>query len=232
MQVVYMRCCGIDVHKRMIVGCLLVMEKDGQERKDTRTFGTTTVEILRLVDWLTSEECRIVVMESTSVYWKPIFNLLEGIIEVWIVNAQHIRAVSGCKTDVRDAHWLAQLLQHGLLHPSFIPPAPQRELRDLTRSRTSLSADRARVVNRIQKVLEDGNIKLSSVAADILSKSGRAMLTALVAGETDLAAIAGLAQKRMQSKQPQPVEALDGHLTEHHRFLLRQLFAQVDFLDT
>src|SRR5512142_594938 len=171
MQVVHERCCGLDVHKKLIVACLIVVSTNGQRSKEIRTFSTMTQDLLKLVDWLAEARCTHVALESTGVYWKPIFNLLEGHIEVLLVNAQHIKAVPGRKTDVKDAEWLADLLQHGLLRASFIPPAPQRELRELTRYRASLVADRARLVNRLQKVLEDTNLKLASVATDITGVS-------------------------------------------------------------
>ena len=159
MQVVYERCCGLDIHKKLVVACLIVLAANGQRHKEIRTFRTTTQELLLMKDWLTAAGCTQIAMESTGVYWKPIFNLLDGDFDLLVVNAQYIKAVPGHKTDVRDAEWIADLLQHGLLKGSFIPPAPQRELRELTRHRTSLVEDRARVVNRLQKVLEDTNIK-------------------------------------------------------------------------
>src|SRR6266513_3438091 len=166
MQIVYERCAGLDVHKKTVVACLLFPEH-GQQRKERQTFSTMTPDLVRLRDWLKEHDCTCVAMESTGVFWKPIYNLLEGHLEVMVVNAQHIKAVAGRKTDVKDAEWIADLLQHGLLRPSFIPPAPQRELRELTRYRSSLVADRARVINRIHKVLEDTNLKLTSVVTDV-----------------------------------------------------------------
>jgi len=168
MEIMYDCCCGLDVHKQLIVGCLVSVTPSGERQKETRSFTTMTAGILALADWLTAAGCAQVAMESTGVYWKPIWNLLEGRFEVLLVNAQHIKAVPGRKTDVRDAEWIADLLQHGLLRPSFVPPRPQRELRDLTRYRTTLLAERARVINRLQKVLEDTNLKLSSVATNIV----------------------------------------------------------------
>jgi transposase len=231
MQVVYERCCGLDIHKKLVVACLIVLAANGQRHKEIRTFRTTTQELLLMKDWLTAAGCTQIAMESTGVYWKPIFNLLDGDFDLLVVNAQYIKAVPGHKTDVRDAEWIADLLQHGLLKGSFIPPAPQRELRELTRHRTSLVEDRARVVNRLQKVLEDTNIKLGDVATDILGKSARAMLEALLAGQTDPKVLAQLARGRLRSKIPELEQALVGVVKPHHRFLLTELFTQIDTLD-
>jgi len=231
MQVVYERCCGLDIHKKLIVACLIVLTANGQRHKETRTFRTTTQELLLMKDWLEAHGCTHIAMESTGVYWRPIFNLLEGDFELLVVNAQHIKAVPGRKTDVRDAEWIADLLQHGLLKGSFIPPTPQRELRELTRHRTSLVQDRARVVNRLQKVLEDTNIKLGDVATDILGKSARAMLEAMLAGQTDPKVLAQLARGRLRSKIPELEQALVGVVKPHHRFLLTELFTHIDTLD-
>lgn len=166
MQVIYERCCGLDVHKRTITGCVLKWLR-GAWQKEIRQFGTTTKDLLALSDWLVGEGCTHVAMESTGVYWKPVYNILEGQFELLVVNAQHLKAVPGRKTDVRDAEWIAELLAHGLLRGSFVPPANVRELRDFTRYRTSLVRDRARTINRLQKVLEDANIKLANVVTDI-----------------------------------------------------------------
>src|SRR5213083_2392273 len=182
MQIIHRCCCGLDVHKKLIVACLISLNEAGEFQKEIRHFTTMTKDILALADWLTSAGCTHVAMESTGVYWRPIWNLLEGQFELLLCNAQHIKAVPGRKTDIKDAEWIADLLQHGLLRASFVPPRPQRELRDLTRYRSSLAADRARLVNRIQKTLEDTNIKLASVATDITGRSGRAILDALVQG--------------------------------------------------
>lgn len=178
MQIIYEYCAGIDIHKKMVVVCLITVNAAGQRVKEIRSFRTTTAGLLELHDWLHTAGCTHVAMESTGVYWRPVWNLLEGAFEVLLVNAQHIKAVPGRKTDVRDAEWIADLLQHGLLTGSFIPPTEQRELRDLTRYRASVVEDRARVVNRLQKVLEDTNIKLGDVATDITGQSARAMLKA------------------------------------------------------
>jgi transposase len=229
MQIMYHRCCGIDVHKKMIVACLLLITDQGVH-KEIQTFTTMVPDLLRLRDWLKAQRCEAVAMESTGVYWKCIWNVLEGEMELLLCNAQHIKAVPGRKTDIKDAEWIADLLQHGLLRASFVPPRPQRELRDLTRYRSSLAADRARLVNRIQKILEDTNIKLASVATDITGKSGRAILEAMLAGEQNPQKLAELARGRMKEKREQLAQALQGTLTDHHRFLLESQLRQLDFL--
>src|SRR5438067_6071162 len=200
MEVLYPCCCGLDVHKKTVVACLLTTEPNGKVQKEVRTFTTMTQDLLALADWLTAAGCTHVAMESTGIYWKPIYNLLEGLFELLVVNAQHIKAVPGRKTDVRDAEWIADLLRHGLLKGSFIPLAAQRELRDLTRHRTTLVQERARIINRLQKVLEDANLKLAAVATDVMGVSARAMLAALVAGETDPTLLADLAQGKLRAK--------------------------------
>jgi transposase len=230
MELIYERCCGLDVHKKIVVACLSV-RINGQRHKQIRTFHTTTRELLLLLDWLVEASVTHVAMESTGVYWRPIFNLLEGHFEILVVNAQHIKAVPGRKTDVRDAEWIADLLQHGLLKGSFIPPAEQRELRELTRYRGNLVEERARAANRLQKTLEDTNIKLGDVATDILGKSGRAILDALLSGQTDPHMLADLARGRMRAKRAQLEEALVGTIKEHHRFLLREALQHIDTLD-
>ncbi len=220
MEILYPRCGGLDVHKRTVVACLLVPGPDGTPTKQLRTFGTMTSDLLALSDWLAAAGCTHVAMESTGVFWKPIYNLLEDRFAVLVVNAAHIKAVPGRKTDVRDAEWIADLLRQGLLRPSFIPERPQRELRELTRYRTTLIHDRANEVNRLQKVLEGANIKLASVATDILGKSGRDILVALVSGTSDAAALAQLARGRRREKLPQLEQALAGQFGPHHRFLI------------
>lgn len=220
------RCAGLDVHKDSVWACVRV---DG--RQSIEKFGTTTRELLRLGDWLTGQGATIAAMESTGVYWKPVWNLLEERLALMLINAQHFRNVPGRKTDAKDCAWIAELLEHGLLKPSFVPARPQRHLRDLTRQRTCLLGDRARVVNRVQKTLEDANIKLASVATDITGKSGRAILDALVAGVLTPEQMAELVHKRMEAKKPLLREALRGGMTDHHRFMLRQLLEQIDALD-
>lgn len=231
MELVYQRCCGIDIHKKVIVACLITQGTSGERHKEIRSFGTVTQQLLQLLDWLKAADCTHVAMESTGVYWKPIYNLLEGHFELLVVNAQHIKAVPGRKTDVRDAEWIADLLQHGLLRGSYIPSAPQRELRELTRYRTNLVEERARAVNRLQKTLEDTNLKLGDVATDIMGKSARAMLEALLAGQTDPTKLADLARGRLKAKRAQLEEALVGVLKPHHRFMLTEHLALIDTLD-
>ena len=232
MHVVYERCCGLDVHKRSVVACLLLVEGDGRARKEVRTFGTMTADLLALADWLLAAGCTHVAMESTGVYWKPIWNLLEGSFTLLLANARHIKAVPGRKTDVRDSEWIADLLQHGLLRPSFVPPRPQRELRELTRYRTALLRERAAEVNRLQKTLEGANIKLASVATDVTGRSGRQIMAALVQGATDATTLAGLAQGRLRKKLPQLEQALTGQMRAHQRFLLAQQLAHIESLET
>jgi transposase len=223
MDTLYSACAGLDVHKKTVVACVRRRDGGGKTRSQTRTFGTTTAALLELSDWLSRSGVTHVAMESTGVFWKPIWNLLEGQFEILLVNAQHIKQVPGRKTDVKDAEWIAQLLQHGLLRGSFVPPTAQRELRELTRQRRKLIQANAAVANRIQKVLEDANIKLSSVATDVLGVSGRAMLEAIIAGEADPTALAERARGRLRRKLPQLEQALRGRVTDHHRFLLRLL---------
>ncbi len=231
MEVMYERCCGLDVHKRTVVACLVLPGPDGQPRKQVRTFGTVTEEILQLSDWLAESGVTHVAMESTGVYWKPIWNLLEDSFALLLVNAQHIKAVPGRKTDVRDCEWIADLLRHGLLQPSFVPDRPQRELRELTRYRRSLTWERSAEVNRLQKTLEGANIKLASVASDVMGKSARRMLEALIAGSTDAAAMAQLAKRSLRSKIPELERALSGRFAPHQRFMLAEQLAHIDFLD-
>jgi transposase len=229
MEVLYPRCCGIDVHKESLVVCL--RRQEGRRvQKEVQSFGTTTAEIARLQGGLTAADCTHVAMESTGVYWRPVFNLLEGTMVVVLANAQHINAVPGRKTDGRDCEWLADLLAHGLIRASFIPPAGIRDLRDLTRHRKSLIRDRVKTTNRIHKLLETANIKLATVVTDILGVSGRAMLRALAAGETDPVRLAALSKGSLARKTAALAEALCGRFTLHHAFLLTQLLAQLDHL--
>ena len=231
MRVVYERCCGLDVHKSSVVACVLAMGAGGEPRKEVRTFGTMTADILALADWLVGWGCTHVAMESTGVYWKPIWNLLEGSFTLLLANARHIKAVPGRKTDVRDSEWIADLLQHGLLQPSFVPDRPQRELRELTRYRTSPIRERAAEVNRLQKTPEGANIKLAAVATDIAGKSGRQIVAALAGGTTDPATLADLAKGRMREKLPALERALAGCVGPHQRFLLAEQLAHVEYLD-
>ena len=232
MEVVHERCCGLDVHKKTVVACLVTPGRGGQPTREVRTFSTMTRDLLRLSDWLLAAGCTHAAMESTGSYWKPVYNLLEGSFELLVVNAQHMKAVPGRKTDVKDAEWIADLLRHGLLRPSFIPSRPERELRELTRYRTSLLQERAAEVNRLQKVLEGANIKLASVATNVVGLSGRAMLTAMVAGEYEVAAVAGLARGKLRNKIGALKEALDGRLEPHQRFMLATQLAHIDSLDS
>jgi transposase len=232
MEVIYPCCCGLDVHKKSITACVLWAEAKGKSRKEKRRFGTFTHDLLQLADWLGESGVTHVAMESTGVYWKPVWNILAEQFEVLLVNAQHIKAVPGRKTDQKDSEWIADLLQHGLLRGSFVPPRPTRELRDLTRYRVSLAQEINRIANRIQKVLEDANIKLASVATDALGASGRAILKAMLAGEQDSAQLAEMAQGKLRNKIPELKLALEGRMTEHHRFLLRQLFDHLRFTES
>jgi transposase len=231
MDVLYTHCAGLDVHKKTVVACCLTPGADGTPKREIRTFSTMTHDLLALADWLSSLGITHVAMEATGEFWKPIYTVLEATFTVLVVNAHHIKTVPGRKTDVKDAEWIADLLRHGLLKASFIPPLPQRDLRDLTRQRTNLVQDRATVVNRLQKVLEWANIKLTSVATDVTGVSARAMLEGIVAGEGDPATLAALAHGRMRSKRAALEQALTGRVREHHRYLLAQHLLHLDFLD-
>ncbi|GAC1470805.1 MAG: IS110 family transposase [Chloroflexota bacterium] len=227
MDVIYERCCGLDVHKKTVVACVMT-----PEGKQTRTFGTMTADVLRLGDWLESQGVTHVAMESTGVYWKPLYNVLEGLdLRLLVVNAQQIKAVPGRKTDVKDAEWIADLLRHGLLRASYIPDRSQRELQELVRHRRSLIRQRSQVVNRIQKGLEGANIKLASVVSNVVGLSGRAILDALVAGIDDPQTLANLAQGKVQAKRDQLTVALQGEVGAHQRFLLQSQLRHLDFLD-
>lgn len=231
MRVVVKRGAGLDIHKKTVVATRMRVDEDERMVWETQTFNTTTPELLGLYDWLSDWECTHVAMESTADYWKPVFNILEGSFEVLLVNAQHVKHVPGRKTDAKDSEWLAELLIHGLLKPSFIPPRPQRELREMTRYRATLVQERARVVNRVQKLLEGMNIKLASVATDVLGASGRAMLEALVADRLRPDEMAQLARGRLRTKIPELEKALTGIVAKHQRKLLALQLAHIDFLD-
>jgi transposase len=231
MQVLHGCCCGLDIHKRFVVACVLTTAADGRVQKVTRTFSTMTDELLALLDWLREVGCTHVAMESTSAYWRPIYNLLEGHLTVLVANAYHIKAVPGRKPDVRDAEWIADLLRHGLLRGSFIPSPEQRQLRDLTRYRTHLVEERARVTNRLQMVLEDANVKLAAVVTDVRGVSARAILEALVAGESDPTTLADLARGRLRAKRELLSRAVVGRFTAHHAFLIAEHLSQLDYLD-
>lgn len=227
MEVIYPRCCGLDVHKKTVVACVIT-----PQMKQTRTFPTVTSGLLELKSWLSEQAVTHVAMESTGVFWKPIYNLLEDSFTLLVANAQHIKSVPGRKTDVKDAEWIADLLRHGLISGSFIPSRQQRELRELVRYRRTLIQERADVVNRIQKVLEGANVKLSSVATDILGVSGRAMLEAMVTGKDNPQDLAAMAKGSLRDKQAELVEALEGLVGPHQRMLLGSLLRHIDFLDS
>lgn len=226
MEILYRYCAGLDVHKKTVVATILT-----PEQKETRTFGTMTSDLLALSDWLTLHGVTHVAMESTGEYWKPVFNLLENNFEILLVNAQHIKAVPGRKTDIQDSEWITDLLRHGLLKASFIPPLGQRELRELTRFRSTFVQEKATLVNRVQKVLEGANIKLASVASDVMGVSGRAILAALLAGKATPSEMADLAKGRLREKREALAKALEGRVKAHHRFVLTELLAQIDSLD-
>ena len=221
METIRERGCGLDVHQASVVACLLIHALGRKVKKLIRTFGTTTQDLLALRDWLQSEGCTHVAMESTGVYWKPVYALLEGAFEIVVANARHIKNVPGRKTDVKDAEWIADLLCHGLLRSSFVPPKPIRELRDLLRYRRKLVESRGAERNRLLKLLETANIKLSSVATDVFGASGQLMLDALLEGVQTHQQMAELAKGRLREKIPQLQLALEGRVEEHHRFLLR-----------
>jgi transposase len=232
MEVLPPRCCGLDVHHKSVTACVLLSAGvDGRPRKELRTFATMTADLLALADWLTGHAVTDGARESTGVYWKPIWNVLEADFTLLLVNAHHVKAVPGRKTDVKDGEWLADLLRHGLLRGSFVPAQPQRELRELTRLRTSRGRMRAAEVNRLQQTLEAGNLKLGAVASDVLGVSGRTMLEALVAGETDPALLADLARGKLRAKLPELERALDGRIGPHQRFLIAEHLATIDDLD-
>jgi transposase len=231
MEPLYERCCGLDVHKRTVAACVVVPGPGRQPRKEVRTFGTMTDSLLALADWLAGHGVTHVALESTGVYWRPIWNILEGGFALLLVNPRHVKQVPGRKTDVRDCEWLADLLRHGLLRASFVPARPQRELRELTRYRTSLVRERAAEANRVQKTLEGANLKLGDVASDPLGVSGRRMLAALIGGATDPAALADLALGQLRAKLPQLERALAGRVGPHQRFLLAHQLAHLDALD-
>ena len=230
MQVLHRCCAGLDIHKDTVVACVRRVDDAGKARAQVRTFGTMTGALIELADWLAGPGVVHVAMESTGVYWKPVWHLLEGRFEPILVNAQHIKQVPGRKTDVKDCQWIAELLQHGLLKASFVPPQPIRELRDLTRQRAQIVAERGSVANRIQGGLEDANVKLGSVATDVLGDPGRAMLRAMIDGQDAPEALAELAIGRLRAKIPSLRLALRGKVTEHHRFLLRVLLDHYEAL--
>jgi transposase len=230
-QVMHERCCGLDVHKKTVVACVLVTASDGRVKRAIRTFGTMTRDLLALSDWLDQFGVTHVVLESTGVYWRPVFNVLEDGHVIVLVNPQHLKTVPGRKTDVKDSEWLADLLRHGLLKPSFIPPAPVRELRELTRYRKTLVQARTDEINRLQKVLEGANLKLAVVVSDVLGASARAMLAGVLGGEQDPETLAELARGRLRTKLPALRRALEGRVKPHHLVLIGQTLAHIDFLE-
>lgn len=231
MDVVYTHCAGLDVHKKTVAACCITPGPRGENQSDRQSFTTMTRDLLSLSDWLASKGVTHVAMESTGEYWKPIFNILENNFEVMLVNAQHISKVPGRKTDVSDAEWIADLLRHGLLTASFIPPVGQRELRELTRFRSTFVKERATLVNRVQKVLESANIKLASVASNVMGVSGRAILESIVAGTATPEQMAELSKGRLRNKREELSRALEGRVKPHHRFVLTELLSQIDGLE-
>ena len=232
MEVLHPHCAGLDVHKETVVACVRHMV-DGTIKREVRTFDTTTTSLLALADWLASEGCTVVAMEATGVYWKPVWHVLsDGDFELVLANAKQVKNVPGRKTDVNDATWLADLLAHGLIRSSFVPDAPTQVLRNLMRTRKQLVRERSSHVQRLQKTLEDANIKLNSVVTDIIGMTGRAMLAALIAGETDPGKLAALADYRIKAPPARLREALRGRIMKHHRFLLRLHLQQIDAIDT
>lgn len=231
MDTILQNVAGLDVHQKSIVACIRRTNNRGQASEEVGTFGTMTRDLLALADWMQSRGVTHVAMESTGVLWKPVYNVLEGLFELLLVNPREIKQVPGRKSDVSDAQWIAHLLACGLLKSSFVPPRELRELRDLTRHRAQLVAETTRVANRIHKTLEDANIKLGAVASDVLGKSGRAMLHSLIHGERDPAKLADLAKRRLRKKIPQLQRALQGRFTEHHRYMLERLLRHLRFLE-
>ena len=231
MEQVIERCCGLDVHKKSVTACIRLPGGKGNRSQHVQTFGTTTTALLGLRDWLEAHAVTHVAMESTGVYWKAVYYVLEEAFTCLLVNPAHMAQVPGRKTDVQDCAWIAQLLEHGLLRGSFVPPAPIRDLRDLTRYRKALIQDRSRAVNRLHKVLEDAGIKLAAVASDVLGVSGRAMLAGLVGGTTDPGLLAELARGALRKKLPALRDALAGRFRPHHAVLVSHLLAHIDYLE-
>lgn len=231
MQVVHPICCGIDVHQAQLTTCVRQVHVDGQVIQEVREFATTYAAVLTMLDWLIEMHCPVVAMESTGVYWKPVYHVLTGTVEVLIGNAHELQRRPGRKTDKADARWIAELLAHDLIRPSFIPPPPMQALRELTRTRVGLIQTRTQAKNRVTKVLEDTNIKVASVVADLFGVSGRRMLAALIAGERNPEVLANLAVRRLRRKLPQLEAALAGQFTEHHAGLIQLSRELIDLLD-
>ena len=231
MEVLYRRCCGLDVHKETVVACLRLVS-GGKVNMEVRTFETTTASLIALSEWLAQNGCAHIAMEATGIYWKPLWHILaDGEFQLVLANSAHVKNVPGRKTDVNDATWLAELLAHGLIRASFVPDTQTQELRTLLRTRKQLVREKASHILRVQKTLEDANIKLESVITDVIGMSGRAMIEAIIAGESDPAKLANLANYRLKASQGELREALRGRVTEHHRFLLRLHLNQIDALD-
>jgi transposase len=230
MELLHSRCAGLDVHKKSVVACVREVV-EGTATIETRTFETMTGDLLALSDWLTERQVTVVAMEATGVYWKPVWHVLEGHFELILANASHVKNVPGRKTDVQDAQWLAELVAHGLIRASFVPPQPIQEMRELTRTRKQVIREIGQHTQRVQKVLEDGNIKIDSVVSDLLGVSGRAILRAMIAGEKDAKVLAGLARGRLQNRQAELERALVGRITDHHRFLLRLHMQMIEALE-
>ena len=231
MQVLYTRCCGLDVHKETVAACFRIVV-NGKVVKEVRTFATTTADLISLSGWLAENKCTHIAMEATGVYWKPVWHILsDGDFELVLANAAQVKNLPGRKTDVKDADWISDLLAHGLIRPSFVPDGPTQDMRTLLRTRKQLSREKASHILRIQKTLEDANIKLDSVVTDIMGLSGRKMIEAMIAGQTDPAKLARLADPRVKASQETLREALRGRVTRHHRFLLRLHLQQIDALD-
>lgn len=231
MEEVYPNSSGLDVHKRFVMACVYEAQESGRKVARKQRFETTTKGLAALCAWLVAHEVTHVVMESTGVYWKPVYNVLHAHFETWVVNARHLAQVPGRKTDATDAEWLTKLMCHGLLTPSFIPDVEQRDLRDLTRYRTRLQQEKSRTVNRLHKILEDANIKLASVVTDIQGVSARLMIEAMIADELTPSDMAELAKGSLRPKIPQLVEALTGHVRGHHRYMMQELLMHLDHLN-
>ncbi|MCX4480274.1 IS110 family transposase [Streptomyces cellulosae] len=232
MDVVHERCAGIDIGKADVKVCVRVPGPGKRRRKEIRTFLTMTKDLLAMRDWLIAEGVTVVGMEATGSYWKPVFYLLENDIECWLLNARHMKNVPGRKTDVADSEWICKMVEHGLVRPSFVPPPAIRQLRDLTRYRTEVIRERTREAQRLEKLLEDAGIKLSAVVSDLLGKSARAMLEALIAGERDPEALAEMAKASMRAKRQILAQALTGQFTDHHAFLARTMLDRIDAIRT
>ena len=231
MDEIYPESSGLDVHQKFVVACVMLSNGEGQLQPVRRRFATTTKGLHELADWLSNHGIKQVAMESTGVYWKPVYNVLHERFDVWVVNARHLAQVPGRKTDDTDATWIAKLMRHGLLQPSFIPDEWQRDLRDMTRYRTRLQQEKSSAVNRLHKILEDANIKLGAVVSDIQGVSARAMLEALIDGHLEAEQMADLAQRSLRRKIPQLIEALTGMVRDHHRFLLGEILTHIDELN-